>query len=182
MVALNRFYGTWSITGIACRACHLSGTFFSLWHTHTHTAENVCMHTTTTTTTTTKKKKKRKKDEEEQFGMHVKAPEHSLIHIYYTHCLLKSRHSIPTRSFFFFSFFNRHLYFISQQTVSGQKTNKHTYEFYLSTSRRVLVLRERLPYCYYYLRVLYFANFCDLEKIAKLSTRKNFYQHIRHVI
>ena len=27
-----------------------------------------------------------------------------------------------------------------------------------------------------------FANFCDLEKIAKLSTRKNFYQHIRHVI
>ena len=43
--------------------------------------------------------------------------------------------------------------------------------------------REReLPYCYYYLRVLYFANFCDLEKIAKISTRKNFYQHIRHVI
>ena len=39
---------------------------------------------------------------------------------------------------------------------------------------------HRLPYCYYYLRVLYFANFCDLEKIAKLSTRKNFYQHIRH--
>ena len=37
-----------------------------------------------------------------------------------------------------------------------------------------------LPYCYYYLRVLYFANFCDLEKIAKLSTRKYFYQHIRH--
>ena len=37
-----------------------------------------------------------------------------------------------------------------------------------------------IPYCYYYLRVLYFANFCDLEKIAKLSTRKNFYQHIRH--
>ena len=35
-------------------------------------------------------------------------------------------------------------------------------------------------YCYYYLRVLYFANFCDLEKIAKLSTRKNFYHHIRH--
>ena len=33
--------------------------------------------------------------------------------------------------------------------------------------------------CYYYLRVLYFANICDLEKIAKLSTRKNFYQHIR---
>ena len=39
---------------------------------------------------------------------------------------------------------------------------------------------DSLPYCYYYLRVLYFANFCDLEKIAKLSTRKNFYQHIRH--
>ena len=37
----------------------------------------------------------------------------------------------------------------------------------------------KLPYCYYYLRVLYFANFCDLEKFAKLSTRKNFYQHIR---
>ena len=32
-----------------------------------------------------------------------------------------------------------------------------------------------LPYCYYYLRVLYFAKFCDLQKIAKLSTRKNFY-------
>ena len=27
----------WSITGIACRACHSPGTFFSLWHTHTHT-------------------------------------------------------------------------------------------------------------------------------------------------
>ena len=40
---------------------------------------------------------------------------------------------------------------------------------------RVVVV---LPYCYYYLRVLYFANFCDLEKIAKLSTCKNFYQHI----
>ena len=39
---------------------------------------------------------------------------------------------------------------------------------------------KSVPYCYYYLRVLYFANFCDLEKIAKLSTRKNFYQHIRH--
>ena len=38
----------------------------------------------------------------------------------------------------------------------------------------------RIPYCYYYLRVLHFANFCDLEKIAKLSTRKNFYQHIKH--
>ena len=25
-----------------------------------------------------------------------------------------------------------------------------------------------------------FANFCDLEKIAKLSTRKHFYQHIGH--
>ena len=37
-----------------------------------------------------------------------------------------------------------------------------------------------IPYCYYYLRVLYFANFCDLEKIAKLSARKNFYQPIRH--
>ena len=38
-----------------------------------------------------------------------------------------------------------------------------------------------IPQCYYCLRVLYFANFCDLEKIAKLSTRKNFYQHIiRH--
>ena len=36
-----------------------------------------------------------------------------------------------------------------------------------------------IPYCYYYLQVLYFANFCDLEKIAKLSTRKNFYQQIR---
>ena len=34
-----------------------------------------------------------------------------------------------------------------------------------------------IPYCHYYLRVLYFANFCDSEKIAKLSTRKNFYQH-----
>ena len=31
-----------------------------------------------------------------------------------------------------------------------------------------------LPYCYYYLRVLYFANFCDLQKIAKLSARKIF--------
>ena len=28
---------TWSIAGVACRACHSSGTFFSLWHTHTHT-------------------------------------------------------------------------------------------------------------------------------------------------
>ena len=28
------------------------------------------------------------------------------------------------------------------------------------------------------LRVLYFANFCDLEKFAKLSTRKNFYRRI----
>ena len=26
---------TWSIAGVACRACHSSGTFFSLWHTHT---------------------------------------------------------------------------------------------------------------------------------------------------
>ena len=39
---------------------------------------------------------------------------------------------------------------------------------------------RRLPYCYYYLRVLYFANFCDSQKIAKLSTRKNFYQPKRH--
>ena len=31
-----------------------------------------------------------------------------------------------------------------------------------------------LPYCYYILRVLYFANFCDSQKIAKWSTRKNF--------
>ena len=37
-----------------------------------------------------------------------------------------------------------------------------------------------VPYCYYYLWVLYFANFCDSEIIAKLSTCKNFYQHIRH--
>ena len=37
-----------------------------------------------------------------------------------------------------------------------------------------------LPYCYYYLRVLCFANFAIRKKIAKLSTRKNFYQHIRH--
>ena len=42
------------------------------------------------------------------------------------------------------------------------------------------ILGVRIPYCYYYLRVLYFANFCDLEKVAKLSTRKNFYQHITH--
>ena len=46
----------------------------------------------------------------------------------------------------------------------------------------LIFLIHVLPYCYYYLRVLYFANFCDLEKIAKLSTRKIFYQHIRHVI
>ena len=39
---------------------------------------------------------------------------------------------------------------------------------------------SHVPYCYYYLRVLYFANFCDLEKIAKISTRKNFYRHIWH--
>ena len=26
-----------SIAGITCCACHLSGTFFSMWHTHTHT-------------------------------------------------------------------------------------------------------------------------------------------------
>ena len=26
------------------------------------------------------------------------------------------------------------------------------------------------PYCYYYLRTLYFANFCYSEKTAKLST------------
>ena len=46
----------------------------------------------------------------------------------------------------------------------------------------VTLTREKeIPYCYYYLRVLYFANFCDLEKkIAKLSTRKNFYRHIWH--
>ena len=42
-----------------------------------------------------------------------------------------------------------------------------------------VAMSKRLPYCYYYLRVLYFANFCDLEKIAKLSTRKNFYQQTR---
>ena len=30
----------------------------------------------------------------------------------------------------------------------------------------------QLPYCYYVLRVLYFANFCDSQKIAKLSTAK----------
>ena len=27
---------TWSITAVTCRACHLSGIFFSLWHTHSH--------------------------------------------------------------------------------------------------------------------------------------------------
>ena len=27
---------TWSIACVACRACHSSGTFFSLWHTHIH--------------------------------------------------------------------------------------------------------------------------------------------------
>ena len=37
-----------------------------------------------------------------------------------------------------------------------------------------------IPYCSNDLRVLYFANFCDLEKIAKLSACKNFYQHTRH--
>ena len=41
-------------------------------------------------------------------------------------------------------------------------------------------LVKHIPYCYYYLRVLYFANFCDSQKIAKLSTRKNFHQPIRH--
>ena len=28
----------WSIAGITCCACHSSGTFFSMWHTHTHFA------------------------------------------------------------------------------------------------------------------------------------------------
>ena len=47
--------------------------------------------------------------------------------------------------------------------------------------RQASAATDCVPYCYYYLRVLYFANFCDLQKIAKLSTRKNFYEHIRHV-
>ena len=54
------------------------------------------------------------------------------------------------------------------------------HNFAVAIIDKVLWVQVHLPYCYYYLRVLYFANFCDLEKIAKLSTRKNFYQHIRH--
>ena len=63
---------------------------------------------------------------------------------------------------------------ISHETSSCEQRN--------GVSFFLLVWKESavIPSCYYYLRVLYFANFCDFEKIAKLSTRKNFYQHIRH--
>ena len=33
---------------------------------------------------------------------------------------------------------------------------------------------QRVPYCYYYLRVLYFANFCDLEKNRKIKYPQKF--------
>ena len=36
---------TWSIASVACRACHLSGTFFPLWHTHTHTNAHARVYT-----------------------------------------------------------------------------------------------------------------------------------------
>ena len=42
---------TWSIADIACHACHSSGTFFSLWHTDTHTDTDT--HTQTQTHTDT---------------------------------------------------------------------------------------------------------------------------------
>ena len=38
---------TWSIACIACRACHSSGTLFSLWHTHTNTHTHTPVHTYT---------------------------------------------------------------------------------------------------------------------------------------
>ena len=56
-----------------------------------------------------------------------------------------------------------------RRSSQGRKTS-------YGNERAVDLSTARLPYCYYYLRVLYFANFCDLEKFAKLSTRKNFYQ------
>ena len=39
---------TWSIAGIACRACHSSGTFFSLWHTQAHTHTRCLIWTSST--------------------------------------------------------------------------------------------------------------------------------------
>ena len=33
---------------------------------------------------------------------------------------------------------------------------------------------DAIPYCYYFLRVLYFANFCDLEKNRKIKYPQKF--------
>ena len=87
----------------------------------------------------------------------------------------------------------RDVYFLDMHTCLAMVVSESSFGVYVCLRRPAglhrnqrschcaLVEEEtRLPYCYYYLRVLYFANFCDLEKIAKLSTRKNFYQHIRH--
>ena len=45
----NVLAATWSIAGIACRACCSSGTFFSLWLTHTHACVRARAHTHTHT-------------------------------------------------------------------------------------------------------------------------------------
>ena len=34
---------TWSIAGVVCRACHSSGTFFIVTHTHTHTVKQATL-------------------------------------------------------------------------------------------------------------------------------------------
>ena len=51
--ALSLLLLTWSIAGIACHACHSSGTFFSLWHTHARACTHAHTHTHTHTRTHT---------------------------------------------------------------------------------------------------------------------------------
>ena len=85
-----------------------------------------------------------------------------------------------------------HFFRLSHDTVRGRDrwcrnslefgAGKHTYtgEDEIDAVELDDLENDDIPYCYYYLRVLYFANFCDLEKIANISTRKNFYRHIWH--
>ena len=82
----------------------------------------------------------------------------------------------------FFSFFLSFFFFFFFFFCSGLWKENHTAGLELVVVMSFVVVAVVKPYCYYYLRVLYFANFCDLEKIAKLSARKNFYRHIITVV